>query len=94
MATSLIVHLEIAADQFNEFLDIVRAHGQFSEKTEPGCLSFQVMVPKEEQNKVFLIEVYQDDAALEAHRNSDHMASYLERVEHMIVDRKRHLCTT
>jgi len=94
MATSLIVHLEIAAEQFNEFLHIVRTHGEFSEKTEPGCVSFQVMVPTEEQNKVILVEVYQDDASLEAHWSSDHMAKYRERVEHMIVDRKRYLCTT
>jgi quinol monooxygenase YgiN len=94
MATSLIVHLEIAAEQFKEFLKIVRTHGEFSENTEPGCLSFQIMVPKEEQNKVILVEVYQDDASLEAHWNSDHMAKYREKVEDMIVDRKRYLCTT
>ena len=94
MATSLIVHLEIAAEKLNEFLQIVRAHGEFSENAEPGCLSFQVMVPKEEPNKVILVEVYQDDAALEAHWNSDHMAKYREKVEHMIVDRTRILCTT
>jgi quinol monooxygenase YgiN len=93
MATSLVVHLEIAAEKFDEFLEIVRAHGEFSEKTEPGCLSFQVMVPKEEQNKVILVEVYQDDTSLEAHWNSDHMAKYLEKLENMIVDRKRYLCT-
>lgn len=94
MATGLIVHLEIAPENFDEFLRIVRAHGEFSENTEPGCLSFQVMVPTEEQNQLFLVEVYQDDAALEAHWNSDHMAKYREKVEDMIVDRKRYLCTT
>ena len=56
MATSLVVHLEIAAEKFHKFLEIVRAHGEFSEKTEPGCLSFHVMVPKEEQNKVIFFK--------------------------------------
>ncbi len=94
MATSLIVHLEITAEKFAEFLQIVRAHGEFSVNTEPGCLSFQVMVPKESQNKVILVEVYQDDASLETHWNSDHMAAYREKVEDMIVERTRYLCTT
>ncbi len=94
MATGLIVHLEIAAEKFDEFLKIVRTHGEFSENTEPGCLSFRVMVPKEEQNKVILVEVYENDVSLETHWSSDHMAKYREKVEDMIVDRKRYLCTT
>ncbi len=93
MATGLVVHLEINPAKLSEFLEIVRAHGEFSAKNEPGCLGFQVMVPKDEQNKVILVEVYQDDAALESHWNSHHMARYRDRVEDMIADRKRYLCT-
>ena len=93
MATSLIVHLEIMPEKFNEFLKIVRAHGEYSVANEHGCRSFQVMVSKEEDNKIILVEVYRDDDSLEDHWNSDHMNEYRKRVDDMIIDRKRYLCT-
>ncbi len=93
MATGLVVHLEIAPDKMQEFLEIVRAHGKFSEKEEENCLGFQVMVPKDEDNRVILVEVYKDDASLEAHWNSEHMARYRDKVSDMIIDRKRYLCS-
>ncbi len=93
MATGLIVHLEIAPGKLPEFLEIARAHGEFSAKNEDNCLSFQVMVPRDEHNKVILVEVYKDDDSLEAHWSSDHMTLYRDKVSDMIVDRKRYLCT-
>ena len=92
MATSLVVHLEIRPENLNEFLKIVRAHGEYSVTNEDGCRSFQVMVSTEEKNKVILVEVYRDDDSLQNHWNSDHMNEYRKKVDNMIVDRKRYLC--
>ena len=93
MATSLVVHLEIASEKFDEFIEIARAHGKRSVEVENGCLSFQVMLPQEEPNKVILVEVYQDDNALDIHWNSNHMAAYLEKTGGMIIGRQRFKCT-
>ena len=93
MATGLVVHLDIAPEKFDEFIEICRAHGKNSVEIETGCLSFQVMIPQEEPNKVILVEVYQDDEALDSHWKSDHMAAYLKKTGEMITGRKRFKCT-
>ena len=90
--TALVVHLDIKAHAVTEFLDIARAHGTNSQRLEVGCLRFDVLVSTERDNHVVLVEVYEDDAALESHWNSKHMARYLEQVEGMIENRERYRC--
>lgn len=73
-SVALIVHLDVKAQVLAEFLDVARAHGTNSQRIEVGCLRFDVLVSTERDNHVVLVEVYKDDAALEAHWNSKHMA--------------------
>jgi quinol monooxygenase YgiN len=42
---------------------------------------------------VILIEAYVDDAALESHWNSEHMAEYRNRIDGMIVKRTLYRCS-
>jgi quinol monooxygenase YgiN len=92
MATALIVHLDIRHEDFDQFVEIVRAHGDYSLNTEEGCRSFQVMLPIDEADKVILVEVYDDNDALELHWKSGHMQVYREKTKDMIVRRQRHQC--
>ena len=89
---ALIVHLDINAHALSEFLELARAHGTNSQRFEAGCLRFDVRVATEHDNHVVLGEVYEDDAALESHWNSKHMARYLEQVDGMIDNRERYRC--
>ena len=89
---ALIVHLDIKAQALTEFLDLARAHGTNSQRMEAGCLRFDVLVSIEHDNHVVLVEVYEDDAALESHWNSKHMERYLEQVDGMIENRERYRC--
>lgn len=89
---SLIVHLEIKPDYFDEFISIAMAHGQNSLAKEGGCQRFEVMLPQDEPNTVILVEVYKDDAAIESHLQSEHMAEYLRKTGAMILDRRRYRC--
>lgn len=94
MATGLIVHLEIAGGRREEFVALARAHGERSVRLEQGgCLSFEVFVPAENAQQVILVEKYVDDAALQAHWDSTHMADYIAQTGSMIVARTRYLCT-
>ena len=90
--TALIVHLDIRPESFSEFLGLARAHGVNSHQIESGCLRFDVMTSTEEENHVVLVEVYENDEALESHWISEHMAKYLEEVDDMIVERQRYRC--
>ncbi len=91
--TSVVVHLEIVPEKFEEFVEIARSHGARSLELEEGCLRFDVMILQELDNQLILVEVYEDDAALEMHWNSAHMSAYLEKVQYMIAARTRYRCT-
>lgn len=88
----LIVHLDIAESAFEEFLDIVRAHGERSQALEAGCLGFDVLVDRERANHVVLVETYRDAEALQAHWDSAHMAEYRDKTGAMTLSRDRYMC--
>ena len=88
----LVVELEIDPKHFDTFVDIVTRHGANSLEIEEGCLRFEVLRPRESKDKLILVEMYADDAALDAHWNSDHMAAYRKRVSEMIVSRVANRC--
>lgn len=43
---------------------------------EPGCLSYQLSVDAEQPNVFYVHEVYRDEAALAAHRESAHFVAW------------------
>ncbi len=45
-------------------------------RKEPGCAMFQVHRHRTEPRRFFIYEQYKDDAALEAHRNTQHFLQY------------------
>ena len=53
------------------FLVAIKENGAATVK-EPGCRQLDIMVEAKNPNHVFLYEVYDNEAALTAHRNTDH----------------------
>lgn len=85
---ALLAELEIKPEALEAFLERVHRHGEDCTRREPGCLRFDVMRPGGQANRVLLYEVYADEAALEAHRTSDHMARYRADTAEMVADRR------
>lgn len=75
---ALIATIEVAAGQRDQLLPLLGAHGARSLKDEPGTLQFEILVPRDGDTKLFLYEVYRDDAAFEAHRNAASIARFRE----------------
>ena len=75
---AIIATIEVAAGRRDQLLPLPRAHGARSLKNEPGTLRFEVLVPREDNTKLFVYEVYRDDAAFEAHRNAASIARFRE----------------
>ena len=94
MATVLVVSVDVRPEAFEEFLEILRQHAEYSVANEAGCLDFQLLKSVDNPNQVVLVETYADDAALEAHWRSAHMNSYRERTADMILDRQRFRCVS
>ena len=60
---------------------------------EPGCLRFDVLESRDDEDTLFLYEVYEDASALEAHAQTPHFQAYREDTGPMIAERRRTLCT-
>lgn len=90
--TAWIVELNIKPDRLKEFMNEIHAMAATTLEKEEGCLRFEVMPHKEEPNRIILVEIYADDAALKVHQESEHMAAFRSRVGDMIAERTPHHC--
>lgn len=70
------VKVRIKPDQRKKFLDAIEVDALGSEGDEPGCLRFNVLQDEKDPNVYYFLEVYKDQAALEAHRTMPHYATW------------------
>jgi (4S)-4-hydroxy-5-phosphonooxypentane-2,3-dione isomerase len=80
------VDLDIAPGQIDQYLAAAKVNGANAVK-EPGCREFNIVVSQKDPNHVFLFEVYDSAAALEAHRATDHFKAYMAATKDMIAKR-------
>jgi (4S)-4-hydroxy-5-phosphonooxypentane-2,3-dione isomerase len=73
---ALYVSLKIKPDQRDKFLAAAEDDSICSVRDEPGCLRFDVLQDQEDPNHFFFYEVYQDDAAFQAHAQAPHFARW------------------
>ena len=66
----LHVTVQVKPEHVPEYLEAVRHDAEHSEQDEPGCLRFDVIQDRDDANRFYYYEVYKDEAALEAHRQS------------------------
>ncbi len=92
MAVALFVELTLKPGTRPAFEKRMLQHAATCLDREPGCHRFDILVPQEGGEIVCAYEVYEDDAALEAHWASDHMAAYRSDVGDMIADRRVSRC--
>ncbi len=70
---AVLATYEIAPGQIVEFLPLLLAHRDRCLKDEPGTLQFDVLRP---EKNLMLYEVYENEAAFQAHRNSPLVARF------------------
>jgi autoinducer 2-degrading protein len=75
----LHVTLQVKREHVSEFLEIARYDAEHSEQDEPGCLRFDVIQDRDDSNRFYFYEVYRDQAALDAHRETPHFKHYVEK---------------
>ena len=56
-------------------------------RKEPGCVMYQVHRHRTEPRRFFIYEQYNDEAALEAHRNASHFLQFAKKDLPKIADR-------
>jgi quinol monooxygenase YgiN len=77
----LYVTIQVKPEHVSDFLEVVRYDAEHSEKDEPGCLRFDVNQDREDPNRFYFYEIYRDEAALEAHRQTPHFKFYFEKTQ-------------
>ena len=86
----LVVNIRIKPDQVARFTPMVLENARAARK-EPGCRQFEVLVDPKDKAKVMLFEVYDDEAAFEAHQQTPHFKKYLAEAVPLLASRERHV---
>lgn len=81
----LHVTIQVKPEHAAEFFEIARYDAEHSEKDEEGCLRFDVIQDRDDPNRFYFYEVYRDDAALQAHRQTPHFKFYFEKTQPWLV---------
>jgi (4S)-4-hydroxy-5-phosphonooxypentane-2,3-dione isomerase len=85
--------VEVAPGTRDQVLPLLMAHKARCLRDEPGTLQFEVVLPRENDSRMLIYEVYQDDAAFEAHRKAPSRAQWLEDTAGMSVKVLATWCT-
>ena len=78
----------------DQFLKAIEHDALHSEGDEPGCLRFNVLQDRNDQNVYYFYEVYRDQAALEAHRAAPHYAVWRAAADTLDGPTEATRCTT
>jgi (4S)-4-hydroxy-5-phosphonooxypentane-2,3-dione isomerase len=66
---AIIATMDVAPVKRDQLVPFLMAHRARCLKDEPGTLQFEVLIPREEPDKIMLYELYADDAAFDIHFN-------------------------
>lgn len=86
---ALVVRMEPHPEHRDAFIALMRKHAENCLEIEDGCLYFDVGVDRTDSGIVVLYEVYRDQAALDSHAASAHLAKTRESYGTMLKGRQR-----
>lgn len=90
----LIAKYHVQPGNVPKVLEALKEMKPLVEAHEPGCRFYQVSQSTEDENLVLLYEQYEDESALQAHRETPHFAKIIEgRVVPVLERRERELYT-
>lgn len=83
---NVIVILEIDPLKIDEFLAVILENAAAS-RAEPGCLRFEVSRDSTQENLFALSESYRDQAAMDEHYTTPHVAKWREKAPSFVLKR-------
>ena len=79
------VEFEIMPRHLDGFLLAMRKNAEQSHVLEAGCQQFDVCQDQQNPNTIFLYEIYDDEAAFEAHKAARHYHAFNHAIDGMVV---------
>lgn len=74
-----LVHVHVKPERVENFVAATRRNHEGSVR-EPGNLRFDVLQSDDDPTRFVLVEIFRDDAALAAHRETPHYLAWREEV--------------
>lgn len=84
---AIIVDLEAESGRGDELRDALQTQARNSLENEDGCRGFDVCSDPDSPDRFFLYELYDDQAAVEAHRQTPYYIKFRERIESIVKSR-------
>ena len=72
----ITVAFDLHDGALREFLPMIVENANRSRTVEPGCECFDVLIPKDSANQVFLYEIYKEKAAFGEHLKARHFLDF------------------
>jgi len=85
---AITVDFRLKAPSRDRFLSLVRENAAASLRDEKGCRRFDVCVARDGAARVFLYEIYDDEAAFDAHLATAHFKVFAAATEGMVESRE------
>ena len=82
---AVCVEFEIMPRHLDDFLVAMRKNAAQSFADEVGCQQFDVCQDQQTPNTIFLYEIYDDEAAFEAHKAAPHYHEFNHSIDGMVV---------
>ena len=82
---ALTVSLQVVSGLRDEFLAAIKENAQRSFSDEPGCRYFDVVCDLDDVHHFVFHELYDDEAAVEAHRAAPHFKAWREAAAKYVV---------
>lgn len=81
----LIVDLEVKPEALETFLEAARGQVEQTVCNEPGCLQFDIIQSNDDKTKFTHYEVFEDQAAFQAHTTMPHTLAFRDKVESLLL---------
>jgi (4S)-4-hydroxy-5-phosphonooxypentane-2,3-dione isomerase len=73
---AIFVTVKIKPELRERFLEVIEDDATASVRDEPGCVRFEVLQNASDPDTYYFFEVYRDEAAIQAHRETPHFARW------------------
>lgn len=88
---AIIVDFEALSGKAEEVREVLQTQARNSLDKEPGCKHFDVCVDPDDPHRFHLYELYEDQAAVDAHAETEHYKAFRARLDPLLKSRDRRL---
>jgi quinol monooxygenase YgiN len=81
---TLLARFEMLKGKEIQALEAFKKMAAAIKANEPGCLMYAITRGQVNAQEVYVYEIYQDQAAVDAHRKTDHMVDFRKAVDEFL----------